>query len=128
MFATMNLRKLDLFLHLPQASSDFSTELRQNAMGTIAAPPLDKDKSKMAAITIMKNVSQAQERPLEWLTLHISRTGYFDRGQPFLMHAKMQVRRRPEIDIQGDDDYEVRGNQTWEGMADLDEQLMLIEE
>jgi hypothetical protein len=128
MFATMGLKKLDLFLYIPGKASDYSAELRQNAMGTIEPPPLDKVKSKATAIAIMDTVSQAQKQPLEWLTLHITRTGYSDRAQSYLMHAKMQVRRANEGDVQGDGNYEVRGNQTWEGAADLNEQLMLNEE
>lgn len=124
----MNLKKLDLFFHLPGGASDYSAELQQNAMGTIAPPPLSKDSTKKAAITIMELISQTQKRPLEWLTLHISRTGYEDRAQPYLMQTNMQLRRRKDEHLEGDQQYEVRGSTEWRGLIPIEVQMALEEE
>jgi hypothetical protein len=143
--STMNLVKLDLFLHLPNEACDYSAELRQDAMGTIPAPPLDRERSKKAANGIIKTISKAQtqppeclelhtvsnaqRRPLEWLTLHFTRTGYSDRFQPYQMCADMQVRRSKNEEAEGDEGYEVRGRQSWsEGAAKLHDELLFEEE
>jgi hypothetical protein len=124
----MNLRKLDLFLDLPWEASDFSAALRQDMAGSIPAPRFERETSKTAAISIMETVSQAQDQPLGWLTLHFTRTGMYDRGQMYVMLAKMQVRRRIRDDATSGDDYEFRGNYEWEGIVGLSEELSLIEE
>jgi hypothetical protein len=140
----MNLLKLDLFLHLPNEACDYSALLMQDPMGTIPAPPLDKDRSRKAAIGIigtiskaqtqppewleLHTVSSAQRRPLEWLTLHFTRTGYSDRFQPYQMCADMQVRRSKNEDAEGDEAYEVRGRQSWsERAATLRDELLFEE-
>lgn len=128
---TMNLRKLDLFLHLPFEASDYSEQLRQDAMGTIRPPPLDKGKSKTAAIEILETISQAQGWPLEKLTLHFARTGLEDRAQPYMMHTKMQVRRskdQKDDNVLDDKEYEFRGRGEWFGAAGLEEELLLEED
>ena len=72
----MRLKKLDIFLHIPDEASDYSAKLNQNAMGTISPPPLDKKGSVAAATVIADSISQKQEYPLERLTMYIYRTGY----------------------------------------------------
>jgi hypothetical protein len=124
----MNLRKLDLFLNLPWEASDFSAALQQDMWGSIPAPCFEKETSKAAAIAIMETVSQAQEQPLEWLTLHFTRVGMYDRGQTYLMWAKMQVRRRIKEDRASGEEYEIRGKQEWEDVVGLREELSLNEE
>jgi hypothetical protein len=141
----MNLRKLDLFLHLPSGACDYSAELTQDAMGDIPAPPLDRNRSKKAAIGIIETiskaqmqppeslelhtVSKAQRRPLEWLTLHFTRTGYSDRFQPYQMQSNMQVRRSKNEYAEGDEAFEVRGRQSWsEVAAKLHDELLFEEE
>lgn len=128
LISSMRLEKLDLFLHLPDEASDYSAELTQDAMGTRPAPELDIEGSRKAAVKIMEDVSRAQIRPLERLTLHIVRTGRSDRWQPYLMFGKLQVRRPKGEGLVGDDVYEFRGKQEWGGMGDLQEELSLEED
>jgi hypothetical protein len=135
-------------------ATEFSARLKQDAMGTISPPPIDKVKSKKAAIEIMQTISgerkqrkwlplsfaeiehadtcpRGPKRPLEWLTLHFTRTGYMDRAQPYEMWGSMQVRRSKSGHIGGDGEeaYEVRGKQDWAGEdIDLREELLFEEE
>jgi hypothetical protein len=126
-FATMNLRKLDLYLHLPKTACDYSAELESDPMGTIPPPPLDEESSKIAAVKLMETISRAQMRPLEWLTLHIVRTGYHDRFQPYMMFAKIQLRRREANSTIGDGIYEYRGRHRWGAKEEFNEYLLLEE-
>ncbi|KAF2831092.1 hypothetical protein CC86DRAFT_134764 [Ophiobolus disseminans] len=121
---SMNLKKLDLFLHLPDHATVYSEQLEQDAMGSIEAPPLDIDGSRAAAIGIMETISKAQERPLEKLTLHFARTGRSDRCQPYMMDTMMHLRRSKEEGAVGDSKYEVRGNQSWWGVSELQQEIM----
>jgi hypothetical protein len=132
------------------ATNEFSARLKQDAMGTIAPPPIDKVKSKKAAIEIMQTVSgekkqgkwlplsldemdtgyRGPKRSLEWLTLHFTRIGYMDRGQPYQMCGNIQVRRSKNAHVGGceDEAYEVRGGQDW-GVEDVDlQEDILFEE
>jgi len=124
----MNLKKLDLFLHLPGAASAYCAKLETDVMGTIPPPPLDKDGTRNAAIAIMETISKAQERPLERLTLHLARTGYSDRFQPYMMNTKMQLRRSKDENAVGDSKYEVRGKQAWRGISQLHEEMLFEED
>lgn len=124
----MNLKKLDVFFHLPGSASDYSEALQQDTMGSMKAPPLNKDGAKRAAINIAETISNRQAKPLEWLTLHFGRTGYQDRAQTYLMQAKLQLRRDKNAAIAGDDKYEVRGNQNWFGLQPLEDELLLEED
>jgi len=128
LISSMRLEKLDLFLHLPDEASDYSAELTQDAFGNRPTPELDIKGSRKAAVKIMEDVSRAQMRPLERLTLHIVRIGRLDRWQPFLMFGKLQVRRRKGEGLDGDNVYEYRGKQEWCGMGDLQEELSLEED
>tara|TARA_R110002003_G_scaffold589_16_gene20710 strand:+ start:6173 stop:7480 length:1308 start_codon:yes stop_codon:yes gene_type:complete len=123
MLSRMNLKKLDLFLHVPFQSSDFAPELIQNAVGSIPPPAFTKEAAKTAAIKLMEKVSQGQNQPLEWLTIHFTRTGLEDRAQPYLMFAELQVRR-----AKTGSGYEVRGRQEWVGVSTLADELPLMEE
>ncbi|KAH3914550.1 hypothetical protein HBH56_090730 [Parastagonospora nodorum] len=128
LISSMRLEKLDLFLHIPDEASDYSAELTQDAMGTRPAPELDIEGSRKAAIKIMEDISRVQIRPLERLTLHIVRTGRLDRWEPYLMFGKLQIRRRKDEGLGGDNLYEFRGKQEWGGMGDLQEELSLEED
>ncbi|KAH7076388.1 hypothetical protein BKA63DRAFT_602194 [Paraphoma chrysanthemicola] len=119
----MNLKKLDLFLHVPFTSSDYAAELVQNAMGSIPAPKFTKEAAQTAAIKLMDKLSFRQSQPLEWLTIQFTRTGLEDRAQPYLMFADMQVRR-----AKTNGGYEVRGKQEWVGYTTLEDELRLMEE
>lgn len=88
----MNLKYLELFLHLPNKATVYSAMLEQDVMGTIPSPPLDAEGCRTSAITIMESISKAQSYPLENLTLHLARTGYSDRFQPYLMRGLLHVR------------------------------------
>ncbi|KAH7397158.1 hypothetical protein BKA66DRAFT_546225 [Pyrenochaeta sp. MPI-SDFR-AT-0127] len=125
LLCTLNLKKLDLFLHLPQSASEYSDELRQNAGGTIAPPPLNRGNTEKAALSLMEKISQAQEEPLEWLTLHLARTGFQDRAQPYLMQAKLQLRRSKDVKSDSDPKYEYRGNAQWNGLSSIEDVLAL---
>jgi hypothetical protein len=124
----MSLRKLDIFLHIPGETSDYSDKLKQDAMGSIEPPALDKKRTRIAAIKIMEAMSKNHNKPLEWLTLHITRTGYEDRAQPYLMHAGMQLRRSKGNGAAAETKYEVRGKMKWFGLSSLDEELIFEEE
>ncbi len=82
-------------------------------MGTIPPPPFSIDRAKTAAIKIMETITQTQKRPLEWLTFHITRTGFEDRAQPYNMAGAMQFRRRKEGAKEGEVQYEFRGSKDW---------------
>ena len=115
----MGLRHLDLFLHLPDQKTPYSAKLEQTVMGSMPAPPIDKSGSTAAAIKIMETISKAQGSPLEKLTLHLARTGYEDRFQPYMMQGKMQVRRGTE-----DVEHEIRGRREWTwGLNALEEDI-----
>jgi hypothetical protein len=87
-------------------------------MGTISPPRIDREGSKAAAIAIMETISEAQGKPLEILTLHLARTGYEDRAQPYIMHGNMQLRRA------ADGKYTLRGKQAWSWGAQFEEELL----
>jgi hypothetical protein len=118
----MQLRRLDLFLHISDEESVYSTRLTQNAMGTIPPPPLDRDGSEQAAIDIIETISKAQIAPLERLTLHLARTGYQDRAQPYVIQSTMQLRRTAT------GDYDARGNYDWSWGMQLKEDLFYDQE
>lgn len=122
----MPLKKLDLYLHIPDEASAFSKRLEQNAMGSIPAPLLDKEGSVAAAIGIAKAISKSQPDPLQWLTLHISRTGYEDRAQPYMMKTALQIRRNHDANQPPASQYEVRGKMEWHRF--LVEDTLLFEE
>jgi hypothetical protein len=87
-------------------------------MGTISPPKIDREGSKAAAMAIMGTISEAQGKSLEMLTLHLARTGYEDRAQPYIMHGNVQLRRA------ADGKYTVRGKQAWSWGAQLEEELL----
>jgi len=121
--STMNLKKLDIFLRIPDAASDYSDAIIFDFFGSTPAPPLDKEKSKKAAIEIAERISEKQKNPLHWLTLHISRVGYQDRAETYLMQAKLQLRRTE--DARAEEKYEIRGSMQWYGLLSLEEELSL---
>lgn len=122
----MRLKKLDIYLHIPGEASDFSDKLVQDVMGSIEPPRLNKKSSIAAAISIADEISERQKLPLEWLTLHISRTGYYDRFQSYLMHAALQL-RRTDGPIDADrGSYEVRGKTDWDDLFPLEEDLLSV--
>ena len=124
----MNLKKLDLFLHIPSEASAYSEKLIQNAMGTIAPPPLNKKSSIKAATDIARHISEQQANELDSLTLHISRTGFSDRAQPYLMFSGLQL-RRDECEYKlNNANYSVRGNMEWCSLSSLEEEIMFNEE
>lgn len=125
--STMNLKKLDLFVRIPDAASAYSDKLVFDFLNPQPDPPLDKARSKQAAIAIAEQISAKQQHPLDWLTLHISRVVYRDRAEPFLMQAKLQLRRREDAsaDAGGEEKYEVRGSMAWYGLLSLEEELSL---
>ncbi|KAF1976981.1 hypothetical protein BU23DRAFT_550929 [Bimuria novae-zelandiae CBS 107.79] len=124
--SSMNLKKLDMFLHIGDAACDYSSTLQQNPMGTIPAPPLDKEGSVAAAMKIAEAVSGKKER-LEWLTMHITRTGYSDRYQPYMMDTAFQLRRNECATAAGGEKYNVRGKMAWYSTHDLSEELLFEE-
>lgn len=119
----MNLRKIDLFVHLPPGQSDFCSQMWQDGLGSIPPPPLFPMGCRAAAITIMEMVDQCQERTLEWVTFHFSRIGLAAMAQRVFMEAKMQLRRRAKT-AQGDE-FEVRGRLQWYGPVLFEELLSL---
>ncbi|KAF1924237.1 uncharacterized protein M421DRAFT_8898 [Didymella exigua CBS 183.55] len=126
--SSMRLKKLDLYLHIPDEASEFSEKLVQDAWGTIAPPLLDKKGSISAAISIAEIVSESQQGVLQWLTLQLSRTGYSDRYQPYMMYSKLQLRRNSYTgEIRGRK-WDVRGSMDWYGVPSFEEDLRFEEE
>ncbi|KAH7069332.1 hypothetical protein FB567DRAFT_565062 [Paraphoma chrysanthemicola] len=123
LLSRMNLKKLDLFLHVPFTSSAYAAELVQNAMGSIPAPKFTREAAQTAAIGLMNKLSLGKSRPLEWLTIQFTRTGLEDRAQPYLMFADLQVRQ-----AKTGSGYEVRGKQEWVGWTTLEDELRLMED
>lgn len=124
----MRLKKLDLYLHIPGTANAYSAKLVQNAMGTIAPPPLDKQSATAAAIGIAEVVSDAQQDSLEWLTLHLARTGYSDRCQVYMMYSRLQLRRTAYDGVEQDRRWERRGEMEWYGWPSLREDLLFERE
>ncbi|KAF2852949.1 hypothetical protein T440DRAFT_487950 [Plenodomus tracheiphilus IPT5] len=127
--SNLNLQKLDIFFRLPDAASDFSDMLVLAGIDGAAPPSLDKERSKKVAMDIFESVSKDHKSPLEWLTLHISRIGYHDRAEPYLVQAKLQLRKRRDVsmDMVGEQRYETRGAIEWRGLISLEEELSLEE-
>lgn len=126
--STMHLKKLDLHLHIPDEASEYSDKLVQDAMGTIPHPLLNKQGSIAAAINIAEAISESQPNPLQWLTLHLSRTGYEDRAQPYMMHTGLQIRRNHRTNQRRESKYSVRGKMDWYYGLPPPEELLLFEE
>ena len=123
----MDLKKLDLFLHIPTEASEYSDKLVQNMMGSIAPPPLNKKSSIKAATDIALYVSNRQADELDWLTLHISRTGSIDRAQPYMMFSGLQLRRNERVDGATSSKYNVRGSMEWRWFSSIEEEIMFNE-
>jgi hypothetical protein len=104
----VDLRKLDLFLHIPSGASAYAAELFQNTTESIPAPPLDVQRFTTAGIAIMESITQTQMRPLEQLTLRITCRGFEDRAQAYLIHATIQIGRSSNKN-----NYEFRAAQLW---------------
>jgi hypothetical protein len=121
LFAKMDLKELDIFLHLPTSANDYASAQISvpNTMGEMSFPPLSVQSSQQSAIEIMEEISRKQERPLARLTLHLSRTGYGDRMESCLMMAMIQVRRG------ANGGYEFSGKTEWSGMGSLKEEMGL---
>lgn len=127
---SINVKRLDFFLHLPRSETDFSDRLTQNAMGTIPAPKINIKGSKKAAIVIADNISEIQRRSLQTLTLHFARTGEQDRAQPYLMIAKMQLRRsnRDDAEHLGDEKYRFILKCDWAGHIQTQDEMVFEED
>jgi hypothetical protein len=124
----MKLKKLDLYLHIPDEASNYSDKLVQNPFGSIAPPELDKQRSITAAINIAEILSESQQDTLQWLTLRISRTGYSDRYQPWMMHTKLQLRRDNHAGHTRRQKWDVRGKMDWYCLPPLEEDLLFEDE
>ena len=125
--STMDLKKLDLFVHIPTEASEYSDELVQNMMGSIAPPPLNKKSSIKAATDIALHVSNRQADELNWLTLHISRPGLIDRAQPYMMFSGLQLRRNEREDGVTNSKYSVHGSMDWTFDSSIEEEIMFNE-
>jgi hypothetical protein len=123
----MKFKKLDLYLHIPDEASDYSDKLVQDAFGSIPPPALDKKRSVTAAINIAEVLSESQQDTLQWLTLRLSRTGYSDRYQPWMMHTKLQLRRNGYPGRIGEQMWDVHGKMDWYGLPPLEEDLLFEE-
>lgn len=109
----LKLRRLDLFLHIPAEKTEFSDRLVQDVMGTIPAPGLNSEACRKEAQSMIKSFSRAQGVPMECLTLYLSRTGYQDRCQPYLMEGHIQARQVQLGENESRIDF--RGSAAWKG-------------
>jgi hypothetical protein len=123
----MKLTKLDLYLHIPAEASDYSVRLVQNAMGSIAHPELNQRNSITAAINIAEVLSKSQHGVLQWLTLHLSRTGYSDRYQPWIMRTRLQLRRNSYAGKVRERKWDVRGGLDWDDIYSLGNELQFVD-
>jgi hypothetical protein len=126
--SSMKLKKLDLYLHTPGEANDYSDKLVQDIWGNIPAPQLDRDHSIAAAIGIADILSESSQGAFQWLTLHLSRTGYADRCQPWMMNSKLQLRRRRHADQLRERKWDVRGKFDWFHSPTLKDDLLFEEE
>lgn len=86
----MNLESLDLWLHLPGYATLFAPKCEINKT---PYPELDMEGSKQVGIAIAERITSAQSRPLQTLTLHISRSHEMDRQGSYDYEAMMQFTR-----------------------------------
>ncbi|KAF2740628.1 hypothetical protein EJ04DRAFT_558620 [Polyplosphaeria fusca] len=92
--AEMPLKKLDLFLHIPQCESDFSCEYHPDVVGSVPPPELDEAKTHATAIAIAQRLSRGKR--LEEIAFWFSRIGREDRFQPYLVLADMVLKRKKD--------------------------------
>lgn len=96
----MPLRTLDFFLHLPDGPSSFADEYKPNVYGSAPFPNLNKEGCRNAGAAIADTVSSQKGDTLQALNLNISRTGYEDRFQPYLMSAQVQLKKSDRDDAE----------------------------
>ncbi|KAF2871511.1 hypothetical protein BDV95DRAFT_42328 [Massariosphaeria phaeospora] len=120
LLTTLRLRRLDLFLYLPTAATPFAAGLDQNATGTIPHPELNAKALQSYAMDLADRISAAQKRPLQTLTMHLARTGFEDRAQPYLMEGEFQIRRseRDDAEMMGEAKWTVEGKCSWDHFLD----------
>jgi hypothetical protein len=109
----MNLRNLDLFLNLPGGKSLYSGEVTMSGMSYVPPTPIDRDGTKAAVIAMMDRIPT-----LETLTVYLARTGSADRGDPYRMFSKAQVKRGAT-----GENYQVSGGQSWSWKEQFGEDL-----
>ncbi|KAF2118143.1 hypothetical protein BDV96DRAFT_488604 [Lophiotrema nucula] len=125
----LNLRTLDLYIHLPSAATTFSADYQPDVYGRVQVPSLEADSVVTQLIAIADAISQAQQenknkqktlrkkggRPLERLNVHFARTGYSDRYQPYRVEAELQLVRsvRDDAESLGDKKWNVDGKLAW---------------
>lgn len=130
----MQLKKLDLCVHISYAACELSDELVAEMWGGVI-PPINRHGAINAAIKIAEAISASQPDPLQCLTLDISRGGHGDRGDWWPMGARFQIRNKGGPRGPRGDKYEVRGTVDWynpgymdyNGRTSLREQLLLEE-
>lgn len=105
----MNLKKIDIFTHLPGNPCDYAGALTSSTMGmgAMSIPKLDRRKSVSAATKIAMSISQKQKEPLECLTMHFSRSAPGDRGDPYTQYAEFQLEKNEQPNSAGETKYYV---------------------
>jgi hypothetical protein len=121
LISRINLERLDLFLVLPDTANDYCGELIEEGMGAMRSPPLDKKLSQATAVKMMQDLAASSGHWLERLTLHLTRVTYYDRTDPRILCAKLQVRREKRAGTQ--DHFEFRGKQAWTTNKQMEEDL-----
>ncbi|KAF2267770.1 hypothetical protein CC78DRAFT_565944 [Lojkania enalia] len=114
LLSELGLDTLELFLHIPGGASSFCDAYIPDAMGTKPITPLKIETSKKTAIEIAQRLSK--KKLLKELRIWISRTGYEDRAQSYLVHANMKLTRK-EIGGEGEDAWDISGDYSWKGEA-----------
>lgn len=122
--SSMRLKKLDLYLHIPGGANAYSAKLTQDAMGSIAPPQAGEKGCVAAAINIAEVLSGAQQDDLQWLTLHLARTGYSDRCQPYMTYTGLQLRRNAYIGRDLGRRWDRRGDMNWYEVPSLEEEIL----
>lgn len=126
--SSMKLTKLDLYLHIPDGTSDYCDQLIPGVMGAATTPPLDEKRSVAAAMKIAEVISGSRQDALQWLTLHISRMTYGDRAYRWEMFSRLQIRRNGHSGRVRGCEWDVRGKMDWYVLPSLEEDLLFEEE
>lgn len=105
----MNLRKLDIWMQIPGGDSEYSEKTARNSG---EGPGLDRKGCATAAQRIVDAISQKQKHPIERLTLHVTRTWYDIRFDPYDERSVFQLRKNVFTPT-GKDTYRFLGDMKW---------------
>jgi hypothetical protein len=124
----MKLKKVDLYMQISREASGYCEKLIPGSMGAAESSPFDKERSVTAAIFITEVLSEKQQDALQWLTLHITRTTYGDRMDPWRVHTKLQLRRNTYYSQLREQKCVIHGRIDWYSLPPLEENRLFENE